>query len=241
MNTHTTDEQLAHDREKGAKKRPRIIDAMLSAWTPPATTTEAVTNPTDAERGAAYRGTPALISGDLSQRVPGDAGVIDAYPDEHPRAAVPFATDELLPVTFDAPPRSFVVEQSTPGGGTFAARYAPGTQPGGIVGRPMLVLAADSRPRRARVRISGTGAVLLYPQRPQVDATGAGADTSGYPLSTAELTTETTGELWVVTDNALAFVHVWVDYTGVTAVRTEPELPDRIARAARPCGCSDHG
>jgi hypothetical protein len=237
MTTDTTDEKIAQERATGARKRGRLIDSMLAAWTPQAPGVEAVTNPTDTDRGATYRAVPTLISGDISQRVTRDAGTIDAYPDEHPQAAVPFATDELKPVTFDAPPLSFVVEQSTPGGGTFSARFTPGAQPGGPVGRPQMILSADTRPRRVMVRVAGTGNVLIYPSRPQIDAAGAAADTSGYPVPVgAEMTTETTGELWASTDNAGSFVHVWTDYSAVTAVRSTPPLGDRAAR--RSCGCA---
>lgn len=236
MNTETTDEQLAHERTKGAKKRPRIIDTMLSAWTPPATTTEAVTNPTDADRGAAYRDTPALISGDISQRVPGDAGVIDAYPDEHPRAAVPFATDELLPVTFDAPPLG-KTSPLAPQPAGYSRTYYPGRQPGGTANRPLLVVPADSRPRRVQITFpftaGGGGIGYLYHGRPLWDGTNVNeADAYVFvcdSFNTPTFDTNTPDELWVSVNGANQRVSVFVEY-----------LPQSGAKSGG-CGCGGHG
>lgn len=227
MNETTTDEQIAHERKAGAKRRPRIIDTMLSAWTPPATTDAAVTNPTDADRGAAYRDTPAIISGDLSQRVPGDAGTIDAYPDEHPHAAIPFATDELLPTTFDAAPIGHTTATPPPQG--FSRTFYPGRQAGGPANKPMLIVPADSRPRRVQITFpftaGGGGIGYLYNGRPLYDGTNANEQDAYVfvcdSFNTPTFDTATTGELWAAVNGANQRVCVFVEY-----------LPEKG------CGCS---
>lgn len=230
------------DTTPPTKPRGRIRDAVQALLVPPATTDADTLNrapsPGAGQNLARLDSLTEVTSGDLAQRVALEAGTIDAFPDEHPWAAVPFATDELRSHRFDSPPTSFVAEQPTAQPAAWTRRFPLAQYV------PFLVVPADTRPRRVLVRTVGAGNTYLHMIRPQTYA-GA-ADTDGMlALSTdAPLELAQSGEVWAVADTATVAVHVLVDYSAVEQVRQAERQADRMAAkvaAAIPAPCSCRG
>jgi hypothetical protein len=166
-----------------------------------------------------------LQAGDIEQRVAPDPASIDPYPeDEH---AHPYTHDELEAIT-PGPGPTGRLGPPTPAplsAGAFARRFTFTA----LTALPVLVVPADPRPRRIRLRTI-TADAYVYPIRPQYD--GVAADPTGYLIPAAagaspETHLDTQGEVWAI-GAAGAVLHVWVDYTPVTATTK-----------AAGCGCKD--
>lgn len=222
----------AADRVRGVR------DGLRRMLVPPATTDSETLGRWPADQAPAAD-LEHQISGDISARVAPDAGVIDAFPTEHPWAAVPFATQELLPVTFDAPPTSFVAEQPTAQPAAWARRVLLNQY------QPFMIVPADTRPRRILLRVIGAGNVYIHGDRPQGDGTAGTLDTNGFPMVSTDSPQPfaLAGALWVVSDTATNYVAVFVDYSAIEATRPVQRLADKIgsvlASSGKPCGC--HG
>mgnify|MGYP000549846348 CR=1 FL=1 len=224
------------DTTPPTKPRGRLRDAMQALLVPAALTDDDTLNrvPSPGLAELANRDQyPGVMAGDLAQRVTPERGALDAFPDEHPHAAIPFATDELRSNRFGTPPIAFVAEQATAQPAAWTRRF-PLAQ-----FLPFLVVPADTRPRRVLVRVIGAGNVYLHMIQPQRPA-GA-ADTDGMlMLSTdAPIVLTMAGEVWAVSDTTTSLVNVLVDYSAVDQVRLAGQVAATLAAAMpAPCSCN---
>jgi len=231
------------DTTPPTKPRGRIRDAVQALLVPPATTDADTLNrapsPGAGQNLANLDQLTEVTSGNLAQRVAPSQDDVDRFPDEHPWAAIPFATDELQSARFGTPPTSFVAEQPTAQPAAWSRRFPLAQYV------PFLVVPADTRPRRVLVRTVGAGNTYLHMIRPQTFT--AAADTDGMLILAADgspLELAQTGEVWAVADTGTVALHVLVDYSATAQVQEAARQADRMAAkvaAAMPAPCSCNG
>lgn len=211
------------------KPRGRIRSALLEVLTPPATTDSETlgrdSDPWSSPAGIAPGGDlERLESGDIAARVADTRGTpFETFPDQHPRAAVPFAL-EVAPAVLGQPPAGFVAQPPTPGatawvnGHTLAANT------------PLQLVPANQEPRKVLVVVRGTGAAYLHPLQPNPAEYARGLDVT----ATTTLEISTAGAIWIVSPVGTVTVSVWVDYD------QSAQLIVRAVSTARPCSCGSH-